>query len=259
MVKRRHYRRLESVDFSIDIPVANNTAPADNTGMITVQMDDNGSSDGFAARIYGFSTTGGIGAAPISGPTDFPGHNPSTNKRILSMSAGSINPSGSGNNRVVQVEDKSEGRIIGHPFEAVAGSGSIGSLQVKFCKPGQLVPVAITLRLDSKVTKGTCAKCSVLNRPTLLLHSDNVKVVGCWYSRPIALSGKAEPPAYWVLERNSATVWKLFLIQGDEEVVVFTAKTKPKDCSLPTKLKREGTGSKACKGWPNTVSILPGL
>jgi hypothetical protein len=166
--------------------------------------------------------------------------------------------------RVIQVDDLDSDDSQRYAFTIAPGSGSGSSgsritkvFKAKFCKPGQLVPVALTLKLDSKVTRGTCAKCSELNRPALLLHSDEAKLAVCWYSRPIAFCGKKAPEGYWVLERNSATAWTLVLKQGDTVVVEFTAKTKPKDCSLPIKLQRKGAGSRLCKDWPKTVSISP--
>ncbi len=195
-----------------------------------------------------------------SGPTAFPAHDMS-NLRSVSVSVGPIVTPVTGNNRIVQVEDQDLGSVIGHPFIVQpSGSGSSGSGPTpfplrKFCR--QPVPVALSLKLDASVTRGTCPKCNELNRPMLLLYAENAPLPGSWFSRPIAFCGKGAPVGFWVLERKSTTMWTLVLKQGDNLLVTFTARTKPKDCSLPINLQRKGAGSKVCKDWPKSVTISP--
>jgi hypothetical protein len=126
---QRRIRLTESVDFSIDIPAASQVITPDGSNMYTVQMDDNGSTDSFAVNIYAFSPSTGIGTL-ISGPSAFGAPATGTNKRTLSVLVGPPDPMSTGNNRVIQVEDESVGRIIGHPFR-VAASGSPRSASVK--------------------------------------------------------------------------------------------------------------------------------
>jgi hypothetical protein len=226
-------------------------------GNINVTMDDAGSTDDFDVRIYVFPRPGGGTQMPV-GSANFPGHSTGTT-RTVSVAVGSIDPTIAGNNRVVEIEDLMTGDVIGNAFRARPPGSTVfpKQFQAKFCRRGQLVPVALILKLDSKVTKGTCAKCTELNRPTMLLHSPDAEPADSWFSRPIAFCGKGKPPGYWVLRKNSATAWTLVLKQDNKVIVTFTAKTKRKDCTLPIKLQRKGAGSKVCKDWPQSVGISP--
>ena len=254
-------RTTESVNFSIDSPAPSSTATANGAGMITVMMNDNGSPDDFAASIYLFTPGSPLGAQQ-GGPTNFPAHG-SSNERSVLVSVGPIAPSPpSQNNRIVQVEDLDSGTLIGQPFRVVpSGSGSSGTgralLAVKFCGAGQLVPVALMLKLDGELANGTAARCNELNRPTLLLHARDAAFANFWVSRPIAFDGKGVPEGYWILERSSATAWTLLLKQGVKVLVTFLATTEPRNCSLPITLQRKGAGSRVCKNWPKTVTVSP--
>jgi hypothetical protein len=249
-------RMFDTVNFSIESPAPSASVTAVG-GMILVTIDDNGSSDTFNAGVYSFALTSGVGALQSS--ANFPPHSSTSTLRTVSVNVGTIVTPVTGNNRVIQVDDEGTGNLIGHAFTVLPGSsGSFQrQIQLKVCRPGQLVPVALTLRLDAKVTKGTCAKCAELNRPTLLVYAEDAQPAGTWLSRPIAIAGKSAPPAYWVLQRSSGTAWTLALRQGETVLAKFATTTKAKDCSLPITLKRVGAGSRVCKSWPKTVTISP--
>lgn len=124
-----------------------------------------------------------------------------------------------------------------------------------FIKTGNVIPRALALKVDAKVTKGTCAKCAELNQPTLLLHTIDAKKNGAWFSKPIAIGGKDESAAFWVLNKTSNTTWTLVLRQGKSAIATYTAKTEPKEASFPVKLLRKGAGSKVCKNWPKSITV----
>jgi hypothetical protein len=255
MAKRRRpvpARMADSVTFTIENPSANQSVTASG-GRIPVTIDDATSTDNFTVRILAFSSAAGVGG--VLGSGSFPAH-VSNNIRTVSVPVGSIAMPVTGNNRQVQVEDEGTGDVIGHAFLVSAGSSGSGpTIQLKLCRPGQLVPVALALKLDTRVSKGTCAKCAELNRATILVYAAEAQPAGTWLSRPIAIAGKNAPPAYWVLQRRNTTTWMLALKQGETLLATFTASTKPKDCSLPLKLQRQGAGSRMCKDWPKTVTI----
>lgn len=234
-----------------------NAAAVGSDGKVEVQIDDGGSTNTMEARVYVFprgstSETDPEGTTTVPAPT-------SGTSRTARVTVGTIDPSVMNNNRRVEVEDIATGDVVGNAFRADPGSGSGsdggGGEIFRFCKPGQQVSTVVLLKLDSKVSKGTCAKCADLNAPTKLYHSKDHKLAGQWFSQPIAFCGKGAPPGYWVLHKNSATAWTLTLRQDKDVLVTFTAKTKPKDCSLPVKLLRKGAGSKVCKDWPKSVTI----
>jgi len=228
--------------------------------VVTISHNVAGSED---YRVSLFPFTPGTGAGAQIGASQMIAATGLGNFSVNMPDNGTITgPAPASNNREILVEQHSDGAGLTCGFRLGSGAGSgSGSDHVikgiRYCDPKQLVRVAVTLYVDSKVTKGTCAKCAELNRPAILLHSGDTQKGG-WYSRPIALDGKGKLPAYWVLRKSSFTEWTLVLQQGDKVLVTFLAKTKAKDCSLPINLKRKGAGTKACKDWPKSVTIKAG-
>jgi hypothetical protein len=245
--------------FTIVSPTLDGSAFLVSGAVVVTINDTSGGAESYSAKLFPF--TPHVGTGPQIGAA-VPLMSIGSGQFSASIPDGTItSPPPTANNREVFVEQLNEGGGLSWAFKlGVPGSGSSGSgvkkqFHAKNCRPGQLVPVALTLKLGSKVTKGTCAKCTELNRHTLLLHSDEAGAAGCWYSRPIAFCGKGASLGYWVLERSSATTWTLVLKQGDKVLVTFKTKTKPKDCSLPIQLQRKGAGNKVCKDWPKMVTI----
>jgi hypothetical protein len=243
-------------EFEIVAPVRHQTASIAPDGTIAVTLHDF-AGDTYSVSIYFFPFGAGGSKVPDGSSITLP---------IVSGSYSTtmpINTSnlGPGFNRYIEVTDNNTFDVQGFSFRAViSGSGS-GSLPIipptlsSLQMSGKVVPQAMTLKLDTKVTAGTCAKCADLNKPALLLHADDAKLANCWLSRPIAFCGKGKPPGHWVLKRKNATVWTLELKQESKTHVTYTAKVKAKDYTLPLKLARSGSGSKVCKAWPKSITI----
>lgn len=244
---------MSDAEFSITAPCRHVPAVIGGDDCIQVTIGDNGNHE-YDVTIYYFpfdpsgdqTLDGDTVTIPRGGPY-------SIRMPIDTSDVGS----GTAMNRFIEVTDNDSSDIQGYSFRAImGGSGSFGHTKLKLplCKPGQLVSRALSLTLDTKVKKGSSTKCAELNKPAMLLYSDDAKRAG-WFSRPIAFCGKGELAGHWVLERNSATAWTLQLKQGQKVLVKYVAKTKSKDCSLPVKLTRQGVGSKVCQAWPKTITI----
>jgi hypothetical protein len=171
------------------------------------------------------------------------------------------------NNKTVTVVAM-EGTVATNPqsndfkasFNEPVGSGSrtMEVFRSLFAGSDQPVPMALTLKLGSKVEKGTCSNIKTLNKPAKLQYSTDQNKFEGWLSEPIDLGEKGKDPAFWVLKKKDAKTWVLVLQRKKTGVVKYRLKTKKaKDHSFPIKLELDGTPGKQFKKWPKTVTISP--
>ncbi len=123
-----------------------------------------------------------------------------------------------------------------------------------FCSPDQPVPVALVLKLDSPVAAGTCANCAELNRPALLLHSNDPKYACHWFSQPIDFCADPTKPGIWALHKRDHHTWVLSLNVSSANVVTYRLTTAHQACSFPIQLHLVGAPGGECQNWPATVS-----
>jgi hypothetical protein len=154
-------------------------------------------------------------------------------------------------------------------FETAQGSGSgsgsgsdgrrCGSDQaarkqhLKFFPAGQLVPVALNLRLGTSIKGGSSAAGGRLHRTTRLIHAQDSKFPSCWFSRAIDLGNNDGTPAFWILKKTAMDTWLLRLRRGSADVAAYHLKTKNKH-SFPIKLKMRRT-TKEFTQWPSMITI----
>lgn len=246
--------------FTIDTPGIGDLKVAPDGGNLVVTVSNDGL-DRFSAVIFDNPGSG-------SGGTYLPQVG-STNQYSAPVPVGVV-PSSRPyvNNKCVTVTgETSLGKMsITHEFEC--WTGDQGSQEVfvgiqskkrsKLFSKDTPVPVAMLLKLDSKIAAGTCAKCSRLNEPTVLRHSDDAKYASSWFSEPIVFCAKKAEAGIWMLEKTSASTWTLTLQCGKDAIVTYLLKSKKKKaCKLPMQLSREGKGGKQCTKWPKTVTVEP--
>jgi hypothetical protein len=259
-------------EFTPNSPTRNATVPIDDSGNIQVSINNHHSGTlSYQATLFVFPFADPADPVVISQEAPGGGSEDSvplarvgaTNVFSAPMFAGEPDETGAGNNLAIQIDDLSTGDSQRFAFRAQTGgsSGSGGILLVvrsKFCREDQPIPVALTLKLDSALAKGSCNNIKDLNKPMLVVHSDDPHHAGAWFSRPLNLGEKGSQPAYWVLKKTDAKTWILVLRQEKTTIVQFVLKTKvAKDCTFPIQLTRQGAGGKHFTKWPKTVTIAP--
>jgi hypothetical protein len=125
-------------------------------------------------------------------------------------------------------------------------------------KLGEPVPLVLLLQLDTEIVADTTAASELLNRSTLLIHSQDHNFAGCWFSRPIDLSADGGNPAFWMLQKTAAGACNLVLRRVSGELATYHKKTPKKNGSFPIRLtfQKKGSGGKKFKKWPKSVTIV---
>jgi hypothetical protein len=118
-----------------------------------------------------------------------------------------------------------------------------------------VLPVTLCLQLDAPITGGPRALRDQVNRPTLLIHSQDPNYAGCWFSQPIDLDGASGRTAFWMLHKTARDRWLLYLRGADGDVAAYHQRKKNKH-SFPINLSK-GRVSKAFNNWPRHITVSP--
>jgi hypothetical protein len=258
--------KLVATTFDIEIPDVDDPAEIDSNSTIFVRVTNkNEFNTGFIATIFdlgsggagqsvdlGLQGSGQIWQGRVPVPGTIPGTDPGAGKSNKTLRVQAVQ-SGSGAD-----QQDNDFRAFGEPDIISLGTAAVTAHRCDNLPMANLMPVALQLRLDAPVRPGTCSHCDQLNRPTLLVYSNDVRFACCWFSPPIDFCADGAAPGWWMLEKTDPRTWTLVLQREEAEVVKYRlVMALDKDGSFPIQLQLTGPGGKECKNWPRTVTIVP--
>ena len=223
-----------------------------NTGFIATIIDlgSGGAGQSVDLRLASGSTITWKGRVPV--PGTIPAHDPGAGNSNKTLRVQAVQ-NGSGAD-----QQDNNFRAYGGPDIITLGTASEPPHRGDNLRMANLMPVALQLELDAPVRPGTCSHCDQLNRPTRLVHSNDVRFACCWFSPPIDFCADGAAPGLWMLEKTDPKTWTLVLQREGARVVTYRLVTAlEKDGSFPIQLQLTGPAGKECKNWPRTVTIVP--
>jgi len=120
----------------------------------------------------------------------------------------------------------------------------------------QPVVLALLLRFDTAAQADSPTAGEQLNRPVLLIHSQDHNFPWCWFSRPIDLSPGSGNPAFWMLKWSSPDTWTLYLRRFSGDLATYRVRTRQRG-RFPLRLGLTSRDSGHLEKWPRTVTIRP--